>query len=75
MRDAATALGVDPFTWILAGGDDHAFVATFPGGTALPDTWTAIGRVLPASLFPGEGVTVDGRRWTTGSPGWDHFRQ
>jgi thiamine-monophosphate kinase len=75
MRDAATALGVDPYTWILAGGDDHAFVATFPAGTALPDTWTVVGQALPASLFPGEGVTVDGRRWTTGAPGWDHFRQ
>ena len=74
MRDAATALGVDPYTWILAGGDDHAFVATFPAGTALPDTWTVVGQVLPASLFPGEGITVDGRRWTNGAPGWDHFR-
>ena len=75
MRDAAAALGVDPYSWILAGGDDHAFVATFPAGTALPDSWTVVGQVLPATLFPGEGVTVDGRRWTSGSPGWDHFKQ
>jgi thiamine-monophosphate kinase len=75
MRDAATALGVDPYTWILAGGDDHALVATFPAGSALPGNWTVVGRVLPATLFPGEGVTVDGRRWTSGSPGWDHFKQ
>ncbi len=74
MRDAATALGVDPYSWILTGGDDHAFVATFPPGTALPSSWAVVGQVLPASLFPGEGVTVDGRRWTSGSPGWDHFR-
>ena len=25
-----SALGVDPYTWILAGGDDHALAATFP---------------------------------------------
>lgn len=30
LADAARALGVDPYTWILTGGDDHALVATFP---------------------------------------------
>ena len=30
MRDAAPALGVDPYTWILAGGDDHALVGDVP---------------------------------------------
>ena len=32
LRDVSAALGVDPYTWILAGGDDHALVATFPRG-------------------------------------------
>ncbi|HET6211434.1 MAG TPA: thiamine-phosphate kinase, partial [Micromonosporaceae bacterium] len=35
MRDAARALGVDAYAWVLAGGDDHALVATFPAGTEL----------------------------------------
>jgi thiamine-monophosphate kinase len=75
MRDAAAALGVDPYGWILAGGDDHALVATFPAQTALPPEWTEVGAVLAATLFPAEnGVTVDGRRYTDGAPGWDHFR-
>jgi thiamine-monophosphate kinase len=69
MSDAASALGVDPYTWVLAGGDDHPIVATFPPGTPLPEEWTVIGRVLD-----GTGVTVDGRPYTGGSPGWDHFR-
>jgi thiamine-monophosphate kinase len=69
MRDAASALGVDPYTWVLGGGDDHAIVATFPAGTALPERWLVFGRVLD-----GGGVTVDGRIYTDGSPGWDHFR-
>jgi thiamine-monophosphate kinase len=68
MRDASQALGVDPYTWVLAGGDDHAIVATFPAGTALPDGWRVIGRVLD-----GAGVTIDGRLHT-GAGGWDHFR-
>jgi len=74
MRDAAAALGVDPYTWILAGGEDHALAATFPAGTALPEGWTVVGEVLPATLFStGHGVTVDGKRYP-GAHGWDHFR-
>jgi thiamine-monophosphate kinase len=69
MRDAASALGVEPQLWVLTGGDDHALVATFPPGVELPEPWRVIGRVLP-----GSGVTVDGRRYTDGPPGWDHFR-
>lgn len=69
MRDAASALGVDPHVWVLTGGDDHALVATFPPTVELPEPWRVIGRVLP-----GSGVTVDGRRFTDAPPGWDHFR-
>ncbi|MEV6350374.1 thiamine-phosphate kinase [Actinoplanes sp. NPDC051851] len=68
MRDAAKALGVDPYQWILAGGDDHPLAATFPAGTELPAGWRVIGRVVD-----GSGVTVDGKPWTGGT-GWDHFR-
>ena len=69
MRDAATALGVDPYTWILTGGDDHPLAATFPAQTPLPADWLVIGTV-----HAGAGVTVDGRPWTGGAGGWDHFR-
>jgi thiamine-monophosphate kinase len=68
MRDAATALGVDPYVWLLAGGDDHALAATFPPGVTLPEGWQAIGAV-----HEGTGVTVDRKPWTGGT-GWDHFR-
>jgi thiamine-monophosphate kinase len=68
MRDAAEALGVDPYDWVFTGGDDHALVATFPAGTALPDQWRVIG-----SVGDGSGVTVDGRP-RAGTAGWDHFR-
>jgi thiamine-monophosphate kinase len=68
MRDAANALGVDPYDWILTGGDDHALVATFPDGVSLPEDWLPIGLVLP-----GTGVTVDGKAYH-GPGGWDHFR-
>jgi thiamine-monophosphate kinase len=68
MRDAATALGVDPYVWLLAGGDDHALAATFPPGVTLPEGWRVIGAV-----HEGTGVTVDRKPWT-GGMGWDHFR-
>ena len=68
MADAATALGVDVYDWVLAGGDDHALVATFPATVELPPEWTVIGRVRD-----GTGITVDGRPYE-GHGGWDHFR-
>jgi thiamine-monophosphate kinase len=69
MLDASSALGVDPYGWILAGGDDHALVATFPAGTTLGGDWLTIGRVAE-----GAGVTVNGRPYLDGPTGWDHFR-
>ncbi|MET8836858.1 thiamine-phosphate kinase [Micromonospora sp. NPDC004540] len=69
MRDAAQALGVDPYTWILAGGDDHALAATFPATATLPPGWRTVGRVTE-----GAGVTVDGGPYA-GTAGWDHFRR
>lgn len=68
MRDAAQALGVDPYSWILGGGDDHALAATFPASVALPERWRPVGRVAE-----GTGVTVDGGAYE-GTRGWDHFR-
>jgi thiamine-monophosphate kinase len=69
MSDAASALGVDPYTWILGGGEDHPLAATFPAGKALDAGWVVIGTV-----GEGGGVTVDGKPYTDGPGGWDHFR-
>jgi thiamine-monophosphate kinase len=70
LRDVAAALNVDPMTWILSGGDDHALVATFPAAAApqLGPAWTVIGLASA-----GEGVRVDGRVWR-GPGGSEHFR-
>ncbi|MGA5302977.1 thiamine-phosphate kinase [Nucisporomicrobium flavum] len=68
MRDAASALGVDPYVWLLAGGDDHALAATFPSAAVLPPEWRVVG-----SVHEGTGVTVDRKPWQGGT-GWDHFR-
>ncbi|MFT3875060.1 MAG: thiamine-phosphate kinase [Propioniciclava sp.] len=70
---AAAIGGGDPLTFILTGGDDHALLATFPGGTPLPAGWTAIGRVLAADPDAEAPVTVDGRVWADAAGGWRHF--
>ncbi len=55
--------------WVLTGGEDHALVAAFPPGTALPGHWRVIGAVRA-----GDGVvTVDGAP-PAGPGGWQHFR-
>ena len=55
LRDVGGALGVEPLSWVLAGGDDHALAATFPGTRPPPAPWRVIGRVAR-----GRGVLVDG---------------
>ena len=67
LAEVGAALNVDPLTWVLTGGDDYALAATFPKGVAPPPNWQVIGAVLE-----GEGVRVDGRRWSVG--GWEHYR-
>lgn len=54
----AEALGVDPLSIVLAGGDDYALVASFPPFVALPDGWHVIGSVV--SKKPND-VTLDGQ--------------
>ena len=66
LSDAAAAVGVDAWTWVLGGGEDHALVATFHG--APPKGWRSIGTVLDAP----PRVLVDGEPWS-GKPGWQSY--
>ncbi len=72
LLETASAFNVDPLTWVLAGGDDHALVATFPGDAGLPQMFTTIGHAVAAGSS-GPGVSVDGRFWS-GQGGHDHFK-
>jgi hypothetical protein len=65
---AAAEFGGDALEWVLAGGEDHALVATFPPTVALPPRWRPIGRVGADPVR----VTVDSVPWP-GRQGWDHF--
>jgi thiamine-monophosphate kinase len=70
LRDVASALGGDPLTWALTGGEDHALVACFRSEDVVPDGWTVF-----ADVRLGSGVSVDADRWGgAGDPGWRHWR-
>jgi thiamine-monophosphate kinase len=66
LQSVGAAVGADPLSFVLGGGDDHALVATFPEG-GVPAGWTLIG-----SVTEGSGVTVDERSYT-GMVGFRHF--
>jgi thiamine-monophosphate kinase len=63
---AAAAVDGDPWAFVLAGGEDHALAATFPGPP--PDGWRTVGRVVAGPA----DVLVDGDAWT-GNRGWASF--
>ncbi len=69
LAQAAAAFNVDPLTWVLTGGEDHALVATFAAKTGLPPEFVMIGEVKDGTA----GVVVDGEPVDAGG-GWDHFR-
>ncbi|MBV9141342.1 MAG: thiamine-phosphate kinase [Pseudonocardiales bacterium] len=66
--EVAVAVGADARHWVFTGGEDHALLACFPAGVALPTGWTVLGMVRP-----GRGVTVDGRPYDLFPAGWEHF--
>jgi thiamine-monophosphate kinase len=66
--EVASALGADARHWVLTGGEDHALLASFPAGVALPGGWAEFGVVRE-----GRGVTVDGRPYEVLPAGWEHF--
>jgi thiamine-monophosphate kinase len=67
LQSVGAALGVDPLSFVLTGGDDHAFAATFDAAIGLPPPWRVVG-----SVVDGEAVQVDGAPYS-GDLGHDHF--
>jgi Thiamine monophosphate kinase len=54
---------------VLAGGEEHSLLATFPGD--VPDGWRVIGSVRAPRADEAPGVHIEGRR--PRHTGWDHF--
>jgi len=59
LENLADELGVDPWAWILHGGEDHAFIATVPGDASLPSGFTKIGTVVQGSRVLVDGFIVE----------------
>ena len=70
LAPAARLLGQDARRWLLAGGEDHGLLATFPSGTELPAGYRAVGSVRDPEERP---VLVAGRAAVAATSGWDHF--
>jgi len=68
----AAALHINPLSFVLTGGEDHAMAATFDPGR-VPADWDVVGLVVEAEAELGPLVLVDGRAWE-GEQGWTHFR-
>ena len=67
---AARAVGADPWSLVLGGGEDHALVACFPD--APPPGWRVIGTVRNAPRDGAGEVLLDGVAWS-GAAGWQSF--
>ncbi|MGD7003327.1 thiamine-phosphate kinase [Corynebacterium halotolerans] len=65
MVKAGELLGIDPWEWVLTGGEDHTLMATT--AEDVPSGFRPIGRVLR-----GSGVTIDGTPPEYGT-GWVSF--
>jgi thiamine-monophosphate kinase len=72
VASTAAAYNLDPLQWVLGGGDDHAFVATFAHDVVPPEPFIIIGRVVDGEE-PGR-VRVDGAVAEVAA-GFEHFRR
>ncbi len=73
LKDAAAALGVDPYDWILYGAEDHGLLVAFPPYVLVTEpfrTVGTIGKFDPTRAADGQRVTMEGRPL---GEGWDHF--
>lgn len=72
VTSTASAYNLDPLTWILGGGDDHALLSAFDADATLPEGFVRVGTVMDA-VGQGAGVRVDGRE-VEQVAGFEHFR-
>lgn len=70
LADAGAALGADPWTWVLHGGEEHAMLATFPADE-VPPGFRRIGTCGALADGAGAEVLLDGGRIE--GAGFDHF--
>ena len=72
LHAASECAGTPALEWIIAGGEDHGLLATFPTNVPLPDGFRPIGRVRACDDGEAPGAFMDGVELRGG---WDHFKQ
>lgn len=70
----ARRLGAHPVVWLLAGGEDHGLLATFPPDRPLPDGFRRLGVVTEPGPDGPVVVLHPQDRTHAADTGWDHFR-
>ena len=65
------AVGASARRCVLAGGEEHELLATFPGSA--PSGWTVLGRVAQVLAGGAAGVLMTGQVLDPATGGWDHF--
>jgi thiamine-monophosphate kinase len=76
LQAVGAAMGVDPVSFVLTGGDDYGLLATFPPDVDLPSEWRLVGLVGELVGDDSAVVTVDGEVYEppSGQAGHQHFR-
>lgn len=72
---AADHLGASAEAWILAGGEDHGLLATFPPDVILPPEFGVVGVVRAADATTAAGTVLVGGAAPGPLTGWDHFKR
>lgn len=72
LHAVGAALGADPLSFVLTGGEDHSLLGTFAVDATLPEGWHTVGWVLERTEPDEPVITVDGAE-PDGDLGWSHF--
>lgn len=71
LEEASKLLGIDPLLACLNGGEDHALLATFPSGSALPEGFSPIGEIRQVDSDAAPRVLLQSQPLP--AAGWDHL--
>jgi thiamine-monophosphate kinase len=64
LEQLADELGIDLWSWVLHGGEDHVFLASVAGGSSLPSGFTKIGTVVAGSRVLVDGFIIEHQGFT-----------
>ncbi|OKL47562.1 thiamine-phosphate kinase [Boudabousia liubingyangii] len=75
LAPAGELIGVDPWQWVMAGGEDHPLLAVFSDSAKVPEDFRPIGRIIEAEAQLADSkpaIYLDDQLYE-GVGGWDHY--